>query len=56
MMREHVWFERSDGSVIKMGSTHSGGKVCMIDGERAAHSHYMWAKDRFWAACGDRDI
>jgi hypothetical protein len=43
------------GGMRRAGSTHERG-VCMQDGERMPHSHYVWARDAFWAAFGEFTI
>lgn len=41
------------GGYRRAGSTCNGKQYCHIVGGRAAHSHYAWASDMFWARYGD---
>lgn len=46
------WMPVSDG-YRRPGMTCNDRRLCMVIGEHAPHSHYVWAINMFWAAWGD---
>lgn len=53
----HGWKKAVDGSYRRPGRGPSPARaLCMLDGERAPHSHYEWAASSFACVLGSASV